>query len=142
MDPTAFRYLQVSFLVFEPQAAAAAFYEDYHGSAMSQSETAVQELEVLGPGIPTSPMQCIAVRGETRGLTCLVLEEDLGIVGLVLYANGPAVETEYGTQTLFGFEVAGGERWHIKSFSDEAFHQAVTMLAAVFHRYANQTLGE
>ena len=142
MDPTAFHDVLASFLVFDRPSAATAFYEQYQTIARKDSEIAVEQVELKGDGIPTSPMECIAIRGETGGLTCVVLEQELGIVDLLLYANGPAVETEYGRLTVAGLEVTGPERWFIKSFEDESFYRSVTMLGAAFHRYANETLGE
>ena len=71
MDPAAFRYLGASFLVFEPPSAATAFYELYQTNARSQSEIAVQEIELQGDGIPTqSPSHNMADPRYQNCTTC------------------------------------------------------------------------
>lgn len=139
MDSLAFQKLVASFVVFESTPDARAFYEGYQASASSFSEIAVEDFEISGDGVPASAAQCIADRSFTGGMTCLILEEDLNIVSLILYANGPAVESAYGQLTVEGISM-GEERWLIRSFEDDGFYNAVTPLNQAFHRYVNQTL--
>ncbi|MBK7519551.1 MAG: hypothetical protein IPI75_05255 [Gammaproteobacteria bacterium] len=72
-----------------------------------------------------------------------MLEKEHKLVSLLLYANGPAVESAFGSPVLASVgdvQLTGNERWYIKSFEHDAFFVSVTTLNQAFHRYVNQTL--
>jgi hypothetical protein len=145
MDPYAFDNVFATFLIFESPADATGFFDSFRAGAESSAGIAAQEIELTGNGVPTSLMHCIADRSTTEGMTCAVLEDELGIVDLILYANGPAIESAYGTPTysIAGLEFTSDEeKWYIKGFEDESFYRSVTLVGSRLHRYVNETVGD
>jgi hypothetical protein len=143
MDAYAFDNVFATFLVFESSVDAVSFFDSFRANAGS-AEIAVQEIELMGDGIPTSPMHCIAERSNTEGMMCVALEEEIGIVDMIIYGNGPAIESVYGTPTytIAGLEITSDEeKWYIKGFEDPSFYDSVTRVSAVLHRYVNETAG-